>query len=170
MYLSAESIKINDKVNLITKAYSFEDIKFLSKNCLTKYDEYINYVNRFQIDIFHFKIDKEKSNLVSNIKLSKGTFISIIVGLYCFRKTKEYENENNKGFKELFLFKCHEKNYDRLLKSIKYVNIGSIIAETKNNHNGNYHVNTNLEVKLGIITSKDIKIYNTKLIIIIVLF
>lgn len=158
---SNESFKSNNQINLITKAYSFDDIKFYSRDTLMKIDEYLNLVNNFQINIFQFKKEKENIKIVSNVNLKEGTYVSEIIGMYCFRKTKSYAGENIKGFKEIFLFKCHDKNYDRFLKNLNYVNIGSIIAENRSGLNGNCEIikyaNINLEIKVGIITTKDIK-------------
>ena len=113
------------------------------------------------MNIFNFVKRKGKIEIVSNTNLKKGTFITDIIGFFCYRKIKDYESKNINGFDEIFLFKCHDKNYDRFLKNFIHVNFGSIIAGSNKNKIGNCsiikYLNSDLEVRVGIITIKDIK-------------
>lgn len=109
LYFSNESMKINNKVNLINKAYSFNDIKFFSRKAITEIDEYLKCLNNFQSNTFKFKKGKETIDILSNKNFKKGTFIADVIGFYCFRKTKTYQYENINGFKEIFLYMCHDK-------------------------------------------------------------
>ena len=137
LHFTGQSAKINDKINMINKAYSFNDIKFFSRKTLKMIEEYLELINNFQLDIFSFEKNKGNIKIITNVNLQKGTFITDITGYYCYRKTSSYEYENINGFEEIFLFKCHDKNYDRYLKNSLFINFGSIIAETIANENGN---------------------------------
>ena len=72
--------------------------------------------------------------------LKKVTFIINIYAIYAYRKTLEYENRDSNGFNDIFLFKCHDKNYDRFLKNTIFVNIGSFIAKSNLNENNNCEI------------------------------
>ena len=128
---SNQSLKINDKINSIRRAYSFEDIFFFPRNTLKKLSNYIISFNDYNFDMFSLKKDNNEMNIISNIHIKKDTFISEIIGLYCYRKTINYKDENKIGFKDIFIFKCHDNSYDRFLKSLLFDNIDSIIAANK---------------------------------------
>ena len=153
--------KLNENINLITKAYSYKDIYFFSTNFLFMIQEQIKQINDFQKNLFEVKIINNKISIISNQFMEKNTFVIDIVGIYCYKKTTEYNNENNKGFKDIFLFHCHDFRYDRYLKNSLNINLGSLIAQSSSKKNANCkiikYLGINLEVKAGIVTSKDVK-------------
>lgn len=152
---------INKKINFISKAYSFEGIKFFPIEALEKIHENNKIINSFKSDIFKYILKNSSIEVLSNRDLKKGIFIINIYVIYAYRKTLEYEKRDPKGFNVIFLFKCHDKNYDRFLKNSICVNIGSIIAKSNLNENNNCEIikylDLNLEVKVGIATTKNIR-------------
>ena len=161
LFYKENSDKLNENINLITKAYSFKDISFFSSNFLLNIQEQIKLINNFQANVFEPKIRNNNINIISNQFLEKNTFLIDIVGTYCYKKTTEYDCINFKGFKDIFLFHCHDSKYDRYLKNSSNVNLGSLIAQSSSKSKGNCkiikYLDTNLELKAGIVTSKDIK-------------
>ena len=149
------SEKLNNNINSIKRAYSFENILFFKSNKLLQINEYLKLANNLENNIFNIRNDGSKLSIISNINIKKGAFIINIVGLYCYRKTENYSNINLNGFSNLFLFNCHDKNYDRFLKCTNAVNLGSIIANSKEKGVANCkiirYLDLDLTVNLGLI-------------------
>lgn len=160
LFYKENSDKLNENINLITKAYSYKDISFFSINFLLNIQEQIKIINNFQANIFEPKIRNNKIIIISNQFIEKNTFLIDIVGIYCYKKTTEYDGKNFKGFKDIFLFHCHDFKYDRYLKNSSKVNLGSLITQSSSRNKGNCkiikYLDINLEVKAGIVTSKDV--------------
>ena len=155
--LPAKNIKSDTrKINLITRAYSIENIHFFKNEILSKIKQHLNNLNDFNCDLFKLKIEKDEIEFYSNRNIGEGTFIMDISGTYTYSKKKEYDNKDPNGFNDILLFKCRDKNYDRFLKSSIFVNIGSILAKRENNSFSNCeiikYVEHNLEVKAAIST------------------
>lgn len=160
--LPAKNIKSDTrKINLITRAYSIENIHFFNNEILSKINQHLNNLNDFNYDLFKLKIEKDEIEIYSNRDIDEGTFIIDIYGTYTYRKKIEYENKDPNGFNDIMLFKCRDKNYDRFLKSSIFVNLGSILARPKKNSSSNCkiikYVDYNLEVKAAIASTKLIK-------------
>jgi hypothetical protein len=156
-----DSDKLNENINMISKAYSFKGISFFSFEFLLDIHKQIKIINDSGTNLFEPKIKNNKIDIIANKFLQKNTFIIDIVGIYCYRKTNEYEDKNINGFKDIFLFHCRDSKYDRYLKNSINVNIGSLIAQSSNAIKGNCkiikYLDINLEVKAGIVTSKNVK-------------
>ena len=115
-YANHDGISIN-KINSITKAYTYENIKFFSIDSLIKIEKYIQAINDFNFDLFKIILEKNRILVFSNKDIEKGTFIDNIYGYDTFRKNQNYEEKNANGFSDIFLFKCRDSKYDRFLKS-----------------------------------------------------
>ena len=79
------------------------------------------------------KIVKGEIEIYINRNLEEGSYIFDIYGANIFIKNKVNDNKESSGFNDILLFKCKNKNNDRFLKRSIFVNLGSILANKKNN-------------------------------------
>lgn len=150
-----------NKINSITKAYTYENVKFFSIDTLKKINNYIEAINDYNYDLFKIILKNNEISVYSNKNIESGTFIDNIYGYNTFRKTGDYKEKNKNGFSDILLFKCKDSKYDRFLKSSLNVNLGAIIANSRKFPDSNCdlikYIDLNLEVKVGITTKKNIR-------------
>ena len=83
--LPAKNIKSDTrKINLITRAYSIENIHFFKNEILSKIKQHLNNLNDFNCDLFKLKIVKDEIEIYSNRNIEEGTFIMDISGAYTY--------------------------------------------------------------------------------------
>ena len=90
----------------------------------------IKYINNYSYNLFDGKVNNKIINIISKCNLEKNTFITDIVGFYCYKKTNEYSEKNLNGFDDILIFRCHDQKYDKYLKKSLNVNLGSLIAQS----------------------------------------
>lgn len=148
-------------INNIKYCHNNKSIIFYDSETLYNINNFIKKKDIIYPNIIKIILNKKENKIVSNILIEKNTFISDVNGYYGYEKSQK-NIDANILLRKVLLFNCKDYNYNRYLYILKNKEFINLIIQNNNSDEANLklvqYMDIDMEVKVGIISTREIKI------------